>query len=172
MKRFLTVLLVTLLAVTASVVASPAEAAPYCGIRWGSLQKYSDATSIGSITGVRAGRHACYDRLVIDVAGKVDGYEVQYFPKRTTSTTEPAHLQIAVDAAMIDPAGNVTFGDENNFVLTGFSRYRTFRAVSGGGLTKNSIIGLDVRARLPFRVFTLDGPGSGSRLVVDVAHRW
>ena len=33
-------------------------------------------------------------------------------------------------------------------------------------------IGLGVRARLPFRVFTLTGPGSGSRLVVDVAHRW
>ena len=33
-------------------------------------------------------------------------------------------------------------------------------------------IGLGVRARLPFRVFTLDGPGNGSRLVIDVAHRW
>ena len=127
---------------------------------------------MGSITGVRAGRHTCYDRLVIDVAGKIDGYEVQYYPKRTTSNTEFAHLQINVDAAMIDPTGNLTFGTENNFVLTGFSKYRTFRAVSGGGLMKNSIISLDVRARLPFRVFTLDGPDRGSRLVVDVAHRW
>jgi len=25
---------------------------------------------------------------------------------------------------------------------------------------------------LPFKVYTLDGPGSGSRLVVDVAHYW
>ena len=33
-------------------------------------------------------------------------------------------------------------------------------------------IGLGVRARLPFRVFMLDGPGTSSRLVVDVAHRW
>lgn len=33
-------------------------------------------------------------------------------------------------------------------------------------------LGLGVRARLPFRVFALDGPGDGSRLVVDVAHRW
>jgi len=29
-----------------------------------------------------------------------------------------------------------------------------------------------VRARLPFRVFVLAGPGNGSRLVIDVAHRW
>jgi len=172
MKRSMRVLLAVVLAVATLSVASPAEAAPYCGIRWGSLQKYSAATSIGLITGVRAGRHACYDRLVIDVAGKVNGYEVQYMPKRTTSTSEYAHLQINVDAAMIDPAGNFTFGSDNNFALTGFSKYRTFRAVRGGGLMKNSIISLDVRARLPFRVFTLDGPGGGSRLVVDVAHRW
>jgi hypothetical protein len=33
-------------------------------------------------------------------------------------------------------------------------------------------IGLGVRARLPFRVFALAGPGGGSRLVIDVAHRW
>jgi hypothetical protein len=33
-------------------------------------------------------------------------------------------------------------------------------------------IGLGVRARLPFRVFPLAGPGDGSRLVIDVAHRW
>ena len=172
MKRLMKVLLVILLAATGVTLASPAEAAPYCGIRWGSLPEYSAATSVGSITGVRAGRHTCYDRLVIDVAGKIDGYEVQYYPKRTTSNTEFAHLQINVDAAMIDSAGNFTFGTDNNFVLTGFSTYRTFRAVSGGGLTKNSIISLDVRARLPFRVLMLDGPGSGSRLVVDVAHRW
>jgi hypothetical protein len=33
-------------------------------------------------------------------------------------------------------------------------------------------LGLGVRARLPFRVFTLAGPGSGTRLVIDVAHQW
>lgn len=172
MKRFMRVLLVVLLAATGVTLASPAQAAPYCGIRWGSLQRYATATSISSITGIRAGRHACYDRLVIDVAGKVDGYEVQYMPKRTTSRTELAHLQINVDAAMIDAAGHFTFGNDNNVVLTGFSKYRTFRSVRGGGLMKNSIFVLDVRARLPFRVFTLDGPGGGSRLVVDVAHQW
>jgi hypothetical protein len=32
--------------------------------------------------------------------------------------------------------------------------------------------GLGVRARLPFRAFVLAGPADGSRLVVDVAHRW
>ena len=51
--------------------------------------------------------------------------------------------------------------------------FRTFRdLVFGGTYEGYSSIGLGVRARLPFRVFTLDGPGGGSRLVVDVAHRW
>ena len=53
------------------------------------------------------------------------------------------------------------------------SGYRTFRQVaSGGSFEGYTTIGLGVRARLPFRVFTLSGPGSGSRLVIDVAHRW
>jgi hypothetical protein len=29
-----------------------------------------------------------------------------------------------------------------------------------------------VRARLPFRVMVVPGPGRGSRVVVDVAHHW
>ena len=34
------------------------------------------------------------------------------------------------------------------------------------------LLGLGVRARLPMRAFVLDGPGDGTRLVIDVAHRW
>jgi hypothetical protein len=51
--------------------------------------------------------------------------------------------------------------------------FRTFRDVVYGGTYEGySSIGLGVRARLPFRVFKLDGPGTGSRLVIDVAHQW
>jgi hypothetical protein len=32
-------------------------------------------------------------------------------------------------------------------------------------------MGLGVRARLPFRAFTIQD-ATGSRLVIDVAHRW
>jgi hypothetical protein len=41
-----------------------------------------------------------------------------------------------------------------------------------GSFEGQTTLGLGVRARLPFRAFVLPGPGSGSRLVVDVAHRW
>jgi hypothetical protein len=54
--------------------------------------------------------------------------------------------------------------------VTGF---RTLRQVAFLGTHEaQTQIGLGVRARLPFRVFLLAGPGNGSRLVVDVAHRW
>jgi hypothetical protein len=53
------------------------------------------------------------------------------------------------------------------------SGYRTFRQVAyAGSFEGQTTIGVGVRARLPFRVFTLAGPGSNSRLVIDVAHHW
>ena len=45
---------------------------PYCGIRWGSLDKAATSSGAGSsqsLSDVRAGRHACFDRLVLDLAG-------------------------------------------------------------------------------------------------------
>lgn len=51
--------------------------------------------------------------------------------------------------------------------------YRTFRQVAyAGSFEATTTVGLGVRARLPFRVFVLAGPGTGARLVIDVAHRW
>jgi hypothetical protein len=49
--------------------------------------------------------------------------------------------------------------------------------VSAGSFEGYTTFGIGVRARLPFRVFVLDGRGSGgpnvgSRLVVDIAHNW
>jgi len=41
-----------------------------------------------------------------------------------------------------------------------------------GSFEATTTVGLGVRARLPFRVFVLAGPATGSRLVIDVAHRW
>jgi len=53
------------------------------------------------------------------------------------------------------------------------SGYTTFRQVAYDGSFEGlTSFGLGVRAKLPFRVFVLAGPGSGSRVVVDVAPRW
>ena len=56
---------------------------------------------------------------------------------------------------------------------TNVAGYQTFRQVAdAGSFEGQTTVGLGVRARLPFRAFILAGPGDGSRLVVDVAHRW
>lgn len=57
--------------------------------------------------------------------------------------------------------------------LVGVNGWDTFRQVAwAGSFEGQTTIGLGVRARLPFRVFVLDGPSGGSRLVIDVAHFW
>lgn len=54
--------------------------------------------------------------------------------------------------------------------------YSTFRQVAwAGSFEGQTTLALGVRARLPFRVFSLNRtPNSGHtpRLVIDVAHRW
>ena len=70
------------------------------------------------------------------------------------------------------PAGDAARG-ETWFWAVNVAGYTTFRQVAwAGSFEGQTSIGLGVRARLPFRVFTLAGPGGGSRIVVDVAHRW
>ncbi|GAB3840941.1 hypothetical protein GCM10029963_10770 [Micromonospora andamanensis] len=52
-------------------------------------------------------------------------------------------------------------------------RYQTLRdVVFGGSFEGYSTFAVGVRARLPFRVFVLAGPGDHSRIVLDVAHQW
>jgi len=57
--------------------------------------------------------------------------------------------------------------------MVSVSGYSTFRQVaSAGSFEGYTTIALGVRARLPFRVFTAPWADRGSRLVIDVAHRW
>lgn len=67
------------------------------------------------------------------------------------------------------PTYDHTVGDH----VANVAGYRTLRdVVYGGSLEGHTEFGVGVRARLPFRVFTLAGPDGGSRIVIDVAHKW
>ena len=181
MKRTASLILSVLLSAFFLVPASPAaNAAPYCGIYWGSLpEQVSTMSSNASMLNVRSGQHTCYDRLVIDVRGDIRGYDVRYGPVATEGQGLPVSLRGAADLRIVarvppyDAAGNTTYHPSNDNEVVNVSGYRTFRQVAYAGTFEGqTTIGLGVRARLPFRVFILDGPGDISRLVVDVAHRW
>lgn len=166
-------------AVSAPVVTAPASA-PYCGILWGSLADNVAGTSTARISNVRAGKHTCYDRLVIDLKGKVKGYDVRYVKAVYTEgqgkkvpLSGAADLRIIVNAAAYDSHGHPTYNPSNDVKAVNVTGMRTFKQVAFlGSFEGQSSFGLGVRAKLPFRSFVLDGPGSGSRLVIDVAHRW
>jgi hypothetical protein len=169
-------------AVLAFGTAAPASAShePYCGIRWGSLAKVDTEMSAAEMVNVRAGRHACFDRLVLDFRGDIEGYRVSYVPSvredgsgRLVPLRGAADLQIIATAPAHTPQGKPTYQLTNRRELVNVSGWNTFRQVAwAGSFEGQATVGLGVRARLPFRTFTLDGPGASSRLVIDVAHRW
>lgn len=182
MKKLLLWLTTLLTAVGLGFVGpGPASAeTSYCGLEWGSQAKSAPEMSTASVTNVRTGRQSCFDRMVVDLNGPVTGYTVRYVQEIIqdgTGYTIPvygnARLQVVVNAPSYDGNGNVTYNPAAKAELSNVAGYQTFRqVVYAGSFEGSTSIGLGVRARLPFRVFTLDGPGSGSRLIVDVAHFW
>lgn len=181
MRRKLATRLAVVIAAASTMSLAPPAAAhtPFCGIRWGSVAEQSLRASAAHLTDVRAGRHACFDRLVLDLDGDPAGYRVEYVPEvradgsgRLVPLRGGARLQVIARAADNED-GEATYTPANRRELVDVSGWRTLRQVAwAGGFEGQSTVGVGVRARLPFRVFTLDGPGAGSRLVVDVAHRW
>ncbi len=171
-------------ALLGTVGAVPASAAtPYCGITWGSLDKVYDVLRPEALIDVRTGRHDCYDRVVFDFQGPADGYRVGY--GGVVSQARGEALSVAggatLSVTLLEPAYDVETGASTCAQCSGgtgshmvnVSGYRTLRdVVFGGSFEGYTTIGVGVRARLPFRVFTLAGPGGHSRIVIDVAHRW
>ncbi|KQR03690.1 hypothetical protein ASF72_05035 [Arthrobacter sp. Leaf141] len=163
------------------IIPGPASAATsYCGLTWGSLAKAAPDTGAGSVTNVRSGRQACYDRLVIDLNGRTDGYRVEYVSVITSDgkgevipVRGGARLRIVALAPAYNDSGSATYLPANPKEVVNVAGYQTFRQVVwAGSYEGQTTLGLGVRARLPFRAFTLVGPGGGSRLVIDVAHFW
>jgi hypothetical protein len=160
-----------------SLPAAQAAAAPYCGITWGSLTKSSLTLSGKQLTNIRTGQHECYDRMVFDLTGTAKGYHAQYVTNVYSDgegalipVNGGAKLQIMIGAASYDVHGNPTYSATVGAPLPGLNiaGYKTFRdAKFAGSFEGQTTVGLGVRAKLPFRVFTVD-----NKVVVDVAHYW
>lgn len=168
----LRILLLTLL-VALGLIAIPALAsagAIACPTGWGSLPKESTSLGAGEIDNLRVGQHECFDRVVVDIDGPPSGYLVRYVDQVTTSgsgqvvnTPGGARIQFTVH----HPKFSGTIGNK----LVNVSGYRTLRSVVyAGSFEGYTDYGVGVRARLPFRVFTI--PGSHGRIVLDVAQHW
>ena len=174
-------------ALAATALPATAQAAPYCGIAWGSTPEVgTGAADTDMVMDVRSGRHACYDRLVVDLLGQdatFGSYDVRYVTGvvedgsgRAVPVRGAADLQIVVQAPAYDGDGKATFTPDDRREVVGVGGYRTFRQVAWAGSYEGSTtLALGVRARLPFRVMVLPGVARsevGPRLVIDVAHRW
>ena len=163
-----------------ATAAAPGTAAPSCGIAWGSLPKTDPALSAAAVAGVRAGAHECFDRMVVDLSGKVAGYSVRYVDDvvepgngRTVSVAGGARLQVTVTAPSYAANGTPTYSPADPGRLADVTGFQAFRQIAWAGSYEGyTDFGLGVRARLPFQVIVLDGPRTGSRLVIDVAHHW
>ncbi len=165
----------------ALVVPGTAQAAPYCGITWGSLPKQagnhraapsrarnsppsgpaSTPATTGSCSTSPAAPASAPGAWSTSRPSASDGSGA-VVPLRGGAFLQ---INLGVNNNVSPPANS---GDVAN--VTGF---RTFRQVAGaGGFEGYTSEGLGVRARLPFRVFTLSGPGNTVRVVIDVAHAW
>ncbi|GAA0473457.1 hypothetical protein ABZ951_08760 [Streptomyces sp. NPDC046215] len=167
--------------VPAGAAATNPVAAVSCHGGWGSLPKAGRESRYKPLTDIRAGHHACYDRLVFDVpraGGQPIGYRVGYVDKfyqdgsgEVIPVAGGAILEVRVAAPSYDPeTGRPTYPGRAGRPLRGVdvSGYRTFRDTRyGSSFEGDTQIALGVRARLPFRVFQWH-----NRLVVDVAHAW
>ncbi len=181
------VFLIAATAAISSLDATPVAASEAaCSSPWGS--RPSEGMFMDSsgdfrtrVTDVRSGPHECFDRLVIDLDEIPAGYDVRYVDE-SAALGLGLHQPLRGDATIgitvtgMDGAadrGGDAFAPADGNEAVNVGGYRSFRQVAyDGPFEDNDRVWLGLRARLPFRVFTLSGPGHGSRLVIDVAHKW
>ena len=182
MKRIVNVLMAVGATAVASVstAAAPAVAVTHhaagCSSNWGTNAKHRGDQAITVATrvrGVRAGKHGCFDRLVIDMSGgKQPPFSARYV-KQIVADPSGKILKVRGKAKILivvrGPAGAHYHANAVN--LVNVSGFKTFRQVRGAGsFERVTSIGLGVRAKLAFRVFELGSSQAGWRIVIDVGH--
>ena len=163
-------------------LAAATTTAPYCGITWGSGEKTAGPLSTAPLLTVETGRHECWDRVVFEFNGSAQGYSVRYSTQVLTDgegldlvpyTAGDAFLWVTLRAPAYDESHTSTIDARNGDHVANVLRYDTLRdVVFGGSFEGYTTFAVGVRARLPFRVLLLAGPGTHSRIVVDIADRW
>jgi hypothetical protein len=165
-------------AVRPATTARPAVTAARAGTcvtHWGSKARHAGKMARPAVLKVRAGKHACFDRLVIDIGkGAKPGYRVRYVQRIIqdgSGKVIPVRGHAKLLVTVLAPAGaNYPANGRHLADVAGFS---AFRQIAGAGSFEGiTSVGVGLRARLPFRVMVLSAPGDRSRIVIDVAHHW
>jgi hypothetical protein len=167
--------------VAGSLVLTAAPAAATCARGWGSTPEISDHLVSATVVTARAGRQACFERFVVEVSGPRPGYRASYVPAVHVDPSDApvplrggAAILFVVDAPSYSSVnGHATYRPADLANVVNVSGYQTLKQVAWAGTFEGlTSFGIGVRSRLPFRVFTLSGPGSHSRVVIDVARSW
>src|SRR5258708_32383536 len=145
--------------------AAPAIAVTHhaaaCSTNWGTNAKHRGSAAITVATrlqAVRAGRHGCFDRLVIDLsAGKQPPFSAQYV-KNIVAHGSGKALKVRgkaeIPIVLRGPAGRGYHANAVN--LTNVSGFKTFRqGRAAGSLAPATATGLAGRGKLPFRAVEL-----------------
>ncbi|QNP68898.1 hypothetical protein IAG44_05180 [Streptomyces roseirectus] len=186
MRRTAAAVAALTLAVTAlgtaatTATAATGQSVTACPTGWGSLDKDAASVNYAPLTNARTGRHDCYDRIVFDVPGGGTGvgYRVGYVDALyqdgsgdLVPVSGGAILSIRLVAPSYDPeTGQSTYPGRARQPLPGVdvSGYTTFRDTRyASSFEGETLVGVGVRARLPFRVQQLT-----DKIVIDVAHTW
>jgi hypothetical protein len=171
MNRLLTAVVTSLAALTTTaVVAAPSQARP----TWdtGPVVVTRDVSPKPKVVNLRVGEHANFDRIVIDLKGKVPGYRARYVRQLTyDGSGEPVPLRgrrfIAIG---VTPAKAHNAQGDSVYRGPDLKQYRlpTLRGVAFTGDFEGTVsFGIALRNRANFRVSVLHAP---NRLIVDVHH--
>jgi hypothetical protein len=158
-----------------------AATTPYCGITWGSADRSGGALNPAPLVTTRTGQHDCFDRIVFEFDGPANGYAVKYGEVYTEGrglaltpyTAGGALLNVQLLAPAYDQSRMAAYPYRVGAHPENVVGYQTLRdVVFGGSYEGYTTFAVGVRARLPFQVSVLPGPGAHSRIVLDVAHFW
>ncbi|XVV02188.1 AMIN-like domain-containing (lipo)protein [Actinosynnema sp. CA-248983] len=155
--RKLVVLALAFVAVGAAVPAAASATAP----------------TIPELTNIRVGRHATFDRVVLDLRGPRPEFFIRcvdqlHYDGSGEPVSMPGSTFLEVrsfPAAAHDENGNMTYTGPRQFTTPSLNNVRAVAIT--GDYEANLTVGLGIRVETWHRVFLLSSP---TRLVIDVGH--
>lgn len=165
-------MLVAAVAALATVASTAAPSLARATLATTPVAVSHDVTPTPAVVNLRVGEHPRFDRVVIDLRGKVPGYKVRYVRTlRYDASGEPVPLRgrAFIDIALTPARAHDAAGDSvyNGPRLRQYQLPTLRGVVFSGDFEGHVSFGLALRARETFRVFVLHQP---NRLVIDLHH--